>query len=222
MIIAQITDFHVRPPGVKAYAGIDTNAMLRRAVAAIAALDPAPDCVLATGDLADCGLMDEYREIDAMLERGVSLARIRYAFNSTNVEGWGLYSEYITKPYMPLEGQLISLDYRLLRAARAFIDPELQSGKLKPEDAYRILEQDVVQSHAMAQQEVERYTYRAPGQANSYFYGYTKLIALRKDVEAALGPKFNAKKFHDFLLSQGLLPPDLMRKAVMEDFLKAQ
>ena len=161
-------------------------------------------------------------QFDAMLERGVSLARIRYAFNSTNVEGWGLYSEYITKPYMPLEGQLISLDYRLLRAARAFLDPELQSGKIKPEDAYRVLEQDVVQSHAMAKQEVERYTYRAPGQANSYFYGYTKLLALRKEVEAALGPKFNGKKFHDFLLSQGLLPPDLMRKAVMEDFVKTQ
>jgi 3',5'-cyclic AMP phosphodiesterase CpdA len=67
MIIAQITDFHVRPPGVKAYAGIDTNAMLRGAVAAIAALDPLPDCVLATGDLADCGLTDEYREIDDTL-----------------------------------------------------------------------------------------------------------------------------------------------------------
>jgi uncharacterized protein (DUF885 family) len=161
-------------------------------------------------------------QFDAMLERGVSLARIRYAFNSTNVEGWGLYSEYITRPFMPLEGQLVSLDYRLLRAARAYLDPELQSGKIKPEDAYRVLEQDVVQSHAMAQQEVERYTYRAPGQANSYFYGYTKLLALRKDVEAALGPKFNQKKFHDFVLSQGLLPPDLMRKAVMEDFVKNQ
>ncbi len=159
-------------------------------------------------------------QFDAMLERGVSLARIRYAFNSTNVEGWGLYSEYITRPFMPLEGQLISLDYRLLRAARAFLDPELQSGKIQPEDAYRVLEQYVVQSHAMAKQEVERYTYRAPGQANSYFYGYTKLLALRKEVEAALGQKFNPKKFHDFILSQGLLPPDLMRKAVMEDFIK--
>lgn len=161
-------------------------------------------------------------QFDAMLERGVSLARIRYAFNSTNVEGWGLYSEYITRPFMPLEGQLVSLDYRLLRAARAFLDPELQSGKIQPEDAYRVLEQDVVQSHAMAKQEVERYTYRAPGQANSYFYGYTKLLALRGDVEAALGPKFNQKKFHDFILGQGLLPPDLMRKAVMEEFVKAQ
>lgn len=161
-------------------------------------------------------------QFDSMLEHGVSLARIRYAFNSTNVEGWGLYSEYLIRPYMPLEGQLISLDYRLLRAARAFLDPELQSGKIQPADAFRVLEQDVVQSHAFAQQEVERYTYRAPGQANSYFYGYTKLIALRKDVEEALGPKFNQKKFHDFILAQGLLPPDLMRQAVMEDFVKAQ
>jgi Bacterial protein of unknown function (DUF885) len=161
-------------------------------------------------------------QFDSMLEHGVSLARVRYAFNSTNVEGWGLYSESIIKPYMPLEGQLVSLDYRMLRAARAFLDPELQAGKIQPQDAYRVLEQDVVQSHAFAEEEVERYTYRSPGQANSYFYGFTKLIALRKETESALGPKFNQKKFHDFILGQGLLPPDLMRQAVMEDFVPAQ
>jgi Bacterial protein of unknown function (DUF885) len=161
-------------------------------------------------------------QFDSMLEHGVSLARVHYAFNSTNVEGWGLYSEAIIKPYMPLEGQLVSLDYRLLRAARAFLDPELQAGTIQPADAYKVLEQDVVQSHAFAEEEVERYTYRSPGQANSYFYGYTKLIALRKETEAALGAKFNQKKFHDFILAQGLLPPDLMRQAVMEDFVPAQ
>jgi len=157
-------------------------------------------------------------QFDSMVEKGVSIARVRYAFNSTNVEGWGLYSEYIVRPYMPLEGQLVSLDYRLLRAARAFLDPELQAGKIQPAEAKRVLEQDVVQSPAFAEEEVERYTYRAPGQANSYYYGYTKLLALRKDAEAAMGAKFNQKKFHDFILAQGLLPPDLMRKAVMEGF----
>jgi uncharacterized protein (DUF885 family) len=161
-------------------------------------------------------------QFDSMLEHGVSLARVRYAFNSTNVEGWGLYSEYLIRPFMPREGQLISLDYRLMRAARAFLDPELQAGKIQPDEVYRVLEQDVVQSHAFAQEEVERYTYRAPGQANSYFYGYTKLIALRKETEAALGAKFNQMKFHDFILAQGLLPPDLMRKAVMEEFVKGR
>ena len=161
-------------------------------------------------------------QFDSMLEHGVSLARVRYAFNSTNVEGWGLYAEAIIKPYMPLEGQLVSLDYRLLRAARAFLDPELQAGKIQPAEAFRVLEQDVVQSHAFAQEEVERYTYRAPGQANSYFYGYTKLIALRKEVEAALGKRFDQEKFHDFILAQGLLPPDLLRDAVLKDFVQSQ
>jgi uncharacterized protein (DUF885 family) len=161
-------------------------------------------------------------QFDSMLEHGVSVARVRYAFNSTNVEGWGLYSEYLIEPYMPAEGQLISLDLRLQRAARAFLDPELQAGKIQPADAFRVMEQDVVLSHAFAEEEVERFTYRMPGQANSYFYGYTKLIALRKDTEAALGKKFDQKKFHDFILAQGLLPPDLMREAVMQGFVPGQ
>ncbi len=144
-------------------------------------------------------------QFDSMLEHGVSLARVRYAFNSTNVEGWGLYSEYLIRPYMPLEGQLVSLDYRLMRAARAFLDPELQAGKIQPAERYRVLEQDVVQSHAFAQEEVERYTYRAPGQANSYFYGYTKLIALRKEVEAALGAKVQPEEVSRLHSGAGLV-----------------
>jgi len=161
-------------------------------------------------------------QFDSMVEHGVSAARALYAFNSTNAEGWGLYSEYIMQPYEPVEGQLLTLQLRLLRAARAFLDPELQSGAATPERAYEVLEKDVVLSHAFATEEVERFTYRAPGQANSYFYGYTRLLSLRQEVEAALGKKFQPRKFHDFILSQGLLPPDLMRQAVREEFVPSQ
>lgn len=161
-------------------------------------------------------------QFDSMVEHGVSLARALFAFNSTNVEGWGLYCEYIMQPYEPPEGQLVTLQLRLLRAARAFLDPELQSGKITPAQAYDVLEKDVVLSHAFAKEEVERFTYRAPGQAISYFYGFTKLLALRKETEAALGERFSARRFHDFILSQGLLPPDLMRQAVMQEFLPSQ
>jgi hypothetical protein len=161
-------------------------------------------------------------QFDSMVEQGVSLARALFAFNSTNAEGWGLYSEYIMQPYEPADGQLLTLQLRLLRAARAFLDPELQSGAVTPARAYEVLETDVVLSHAFAKEEVERFTYRSPGQANSYFYGYTRLLSLRKEVEGKLGGRFDQKKFHDFILSQGLLPPDLMRKAVLEDFVPAQ
>ncbi|MEO7208952.1 MAG: DUF885 domain-containing protein [Steroidobacteraceae bacterium] len=161
-------------------------------------------------------------QFDSMVERGVSLARALYAFNSTNAEGWGLYAEYIMQPFEPVDGQLLTLQLRLLRAARAFLDPELQSGAVTQAQAYAVLEKDVMLSHAFAKEEVERFTFRSPGQANSYFYGYTRLLALRKETEAALGKRFDQKKFHDFILSQGLLPPDLMRAAVLEDFVPAQ
>jgi hypothetical protein len=159
-------------------------------------------------------------QFDSMVEHGVSLARALYAFNSTNAEGWGLYAEYIMQPYEPAEGQLLTLQLRLLRAARAFLDPELQSGAVTQAQAYAVLEKDVMLSHAFAKEEVERFTFRSPGQANSYFYGYTRLLALRKETEKALGNKFDQKKFHDFILSQGLLPPDLMRAAVLGEFIQ--
>jgi hypothetical protein len=149
-----------------------------------------------------------------MIEKGVSIARATFAFNSVNVEGWGLYAEAISLPYMPPEGQLISLQLRLQRAARAFVDPELQLGKWTPESARAFLQREVGLSPAFATSEVDRYTFRSPAQATAYFYGYTKLLALRKEAEAR--PGFNAHAFHDLILAQGLLPPDLLRKAVLQ------
>jgi hypothetical protein len=158
----------------------------------------------------------------AVVENGVSTARAVYAFNSVNVEGWALYAEAEMKPYLPLDGQLVSLQHRMLRAARAFLDPELQLGLVTPEGASRLLQDEVVVSPAMARQEVERYTFRAPGQATSYFHGYTRWLQLRSEVEGALGPRFDRQRYHDFLLAQGLLPPDVLRQAVLEDFVAAE
>jgi hypothetical protein len=154
----------------------------------------------------------------SMIEGGVSVARAIFAANSTNIEGWALYAESFVKPHMPPAGQLVSLQHRLVRAARAFLDPELQLGRITPEEARRILMEEVVLSDAAATSEVDRYTFRMPGQACSYYYGYSRMIALRSDVQKALGAAFEARTFHDFVLAQGLLTPDLLRQAVFEDF----
>jgi hypothetical protein len=156
-------------------------------------------------------------QFDAMVEKGVSQARALYAFNSTNVEGWGLYSEWFMYPYMPDDGKLISLQLRLLRSARAFLDPELEEGKVTPEQAMQVLQNDVVCSKAFATEEVERFTFRMPGQAVAYFDGFNRILEIRQAAEKAMGPKFDVKKFHDFILSQGLLPPALLRKAVLTE-----
>jgi uncharacterized protein (DUF885 family) len=154
-----------------------------------------------------------------MAQRGLTLARKLFAFNSVNAEGWGLYSEHLIRPFMPVDARLVSLQALLWREARAFLDPELQLGKTDLSRARRVLEDDVGLSPAMTTQELDRYAFDMPGQAPSYYYGYTRLVALRADVERALGPRFDAQAFHDFVLAQGLLPPPLLRKAVDARFL---
>ena len=161
-------------------------------------------------------------QFSAMVEKGISTARAVFAFNSVNVEGWGLYAEAEMRPYLPLEAQLFTLQFRLHRAARAFLDPMVNLGQLTPGQVKDFLMKEVVLSEAMAQQEVDRYTFRAPGQATSYFYGYQRLMETRAKAELALRDKFDRKAFNDFVLSQGLLPPVLLEKAVMDDFVASR
>ena len=158
----------------------------------------------------------------AMVEQGVSLTRSLFAFNSVNVEGWALYSEAEMMPYEPPAGQFIALQFRLLRAARAFLDPMLNLGLVTRDRAHDILVHDVGLSEAMARQELDRYTLNSPGQATSYFYGYTRILQLRGETQTALGDKFDRKAFNDFLVAQGLLPPDLLAEAVRTRFIPEQ
>jgi uncharacterized protein (DUF885 family) len=81
---------------------------------------------------------------------------------------------------------------------------------------------EVVLSEPMAKQEVDRYTFRAPGQATSYFYGYTRWMQLKAETELALGKSFNRQRYHDFLLAQGTLPPSLISQAVVTEFIPAE
>jgi uncharacterized protein (DUF885 family) len=157
----------------------------------------------------------------SIVEKGVSQARLIFAENSVNVEGWGLYMEEQMLPYVPLEAQFATLWSRMVRAARAFLDPGLNAGTITREEARRVLQDDLMLSDALSRAEIERYTFRGPGQATSYFNGYLRLVELRAECELLLGRRFDKQAFHDFILAQGLLPPALLRQAVLQSFVPA-
>jgi uncharacterized protein (DUF885 family) len=48
------------------------------------------------------------------------------------------------------------------------------------------------------------------------------LQRLRTEVELKLRERFNQRAYHDFILAQGLLPPELLRQAVLEEFVPVQ
>ena len=156
----------------------------------------------------------------SLVENGTSLARALFAFNSANAEGWGLYAEAIMHEYLPQEAQLFNLFTRLMRAARMFMDPMINTGQLTPEQAVDFMVEQTALSLPMASSEADRYSFRMPGQATSYYFGYMNLMRLRTEVEVALGDEFNQREFHDFILEQGLLPPDLLREAVLRRFVR--
>ena len=68
MLIAQISDLHVKLPGRLAYGRVDTAGMLGDCVAAISRLDPRPDLIVITGDLVDLGRPEEYAYLRTLLE----------------------------------------------------------------------------------------------------------------------------------------------------------
>jgi len=67
MLIAQISDTHLKRQDELLYGRIDTAAYLERAVVHVNVLDPRPDIVIATGDLVDGGKPEEYANLRRVL-----------------------------------------------------------------------------------------------------------------------------------------------------------
>jgi 3',5'-cyclic AMP phosphodiesterase CpdA len=67
ILIAQISDLHIKPPGALAYGRVDTAKALERCVAALNAFQPRPDLVVISGDLADTPTAEEYAYLKRLL-----------------------------------------------------------------------------------------------------------------------------------------------------------
>ena len=69
VLIAQISDLHIKRPGEHAYEMVDTAAALARCIGHLNAFRPRPDYVVISGDLVDRGLEEEYAHMRYLLGR---------------------------------------------------------------------------------------------------------------------------------------------------------
>lgn len=72
MLIAHLTDLHIRPFGLAANRVVETNAMAERALRQLASLTPKPDAVIITGDLTENGRPEEYAQFRRLFENRLS------------------------------------------------------------------------------------------------------------------------------------------------------
>jgi len=67
LLIAQISDLHIKQPGERAYLQVDTAEALTRCITELNRLKPRPDLVVISGDLVDTPLAAEYDHLKTLL-----------------------------------------------------------------------------------------------------------------------------------------------------------
>lgn len=133
-------------------------------------------------------------------------------------EGWALYSEslgyemgFYKDPYM----RFGALSMEMLRACRLVIDTGIHAFGWGREQSIRYLAENSGVHVDFATAEVDRYIVW-PGQALGYKIGELKIKALRDKARAALGPKFDIRKFHNAVLDDGGLPLTVLEQRIDE------
>lgn len=123
-------------------------------------------------------------------------------------EGWGLYAEQLAAEYgwygADVVGRLGQLDAELLRARRLVVDTGLH--------ALRWTRQQAI-DYGIPPAEVDRYIVM-PGQACAYKIGMLRILALRARAQAALGARFDIRRFHNTVLETGNVPLPVLDQVI--------
>lgn len=127
MLLAQISDLHIKRPGALAYRRVDTAAYLRRCVERLNAFAPRLDAVAVTGDLVDMGSVIEYETLKALL---APLAMPVYLLVGNHDERAALRQVFGDHPYLHTGGEFVhyAVDLGPLRLVALDSQTPQQSG----------------------------------------------------------------------------------------------
>ena len=140
----------------------------------------------------------------------------QHAFFVAYTEGWALYAEslgdelgFYTDPY----SRFGHLSWEMVRACRLVIDTGIHAFGWDRQRAIDYLMTHAGISDAFAIAEVDRYIV-VPGQALGYKLGELQIKALRAKAKAALGDRFDVRRFHNAVIDDGALPLDVLEQRV--------
>ncbi len=152
------------------------------------------------------------------LQREANLPMIRRVMGfGAYAEGWALYSEQVVQEMGRLQGRAAEraglYPRRSAALGRLVTDSGLHHLRWSREKAIAEMRSIEGDPEPLAAQEIERYSVW-PGQACSYMVGKVSILRLREKARAALGPRFDPRKFHDAILLSGSMPLTALENVV--------
>lgn len=142
----------------------------------------------------------------------------RNGFYTAFVEGWAVYAETLGRDiglYSDPYSLFGHLQWQAFRAARLVVDTGIHSKGWTRQQSIAYMVERTGMDRAFVSSEVDRYT-SAPGQALGYMIGALKIRELRDRAKAALGGRFDIRRFHNAVIDQGALPLDTLERVVDE------
>jgi uncharacterized protein (DUF885 family) len=154
------------------------------------------------------------------LQQEMDLAPFRRNFTAFTAftEGWGLYAESLGGEmglYNTPARRMGELSYQMWRASRLVVDTGIHAFGWDKARAVRFMRDNTALTDANIDAEVNRYI-SWPGQALGYMIGRLKILELRHRAEAALGERFDLRRFHDAVLQNGSVPLDVLETQIDE------
>jgi len=136
----------------------------------------------------------------------------RHRWDDAFGEGWATYAESLGPELGFFKDPFSYFGYlndEMFRAARLVVDTGIHSQGWTRQQAIDYLNANTANAAADNAVEVDRYIAQ-PAQALGYKLGQLRFKALRDKAQAALGTRFDLRRFHDALLGQGALPLPLL------------
>ena len=133
-------------------------------------------------------------------------------------EGWALYAETLGQEiglYDDPAWRFGHLQAQAWRAVRLVVDTGIHALGWSRQQAIDFMAERTGLNRDIVTSEVDRYT-STPGQALAYMIGQLKITELRERAKAALGPKFDIRRFHNAVIDQGALPLDTLERVIDE------
>ena len=141
----------------------------------------------------------------------------KYSYHTAFIEGWAEYASGLAGEmgmYRDPYEEYGRLAAEMFLTVRLVVDTGMNALGWPRDRAMQYMRDNLLESETQIQTESLRYSCDIPGQALAYKMGSMKIRELRETAKAALGEKFDIRRFHDLVLSGASLPMTVLEQQV--------